>query len=295
MPAIVTTKTLSQLQKMSDAEFANVLITMASIALPAGGLGTGFFSRLAATPIGGKVAGYATKKTGVFIASVLGAILGQAITGNNPFAREAIIGLILETTGLEIETLDTEGVKKAIGKKLSDDINTFYGTNFSPFYPTENIVPELKNQLLSEVLNAVSQSAPVNKLLSNAVAADFANQIINRYRSIHNLPAIGVGVVLPSSAERVANKAQQATFRASHERLAEWKNQSNNLIFDAFKYKLNAVRVAKKADALAFRQWQSALDIGSPTAAARQVTYNTKHAIYIAAQSVNYNGDGTTL
>jgi hypothetical protein len=151
----VTPKTLSQLHRMTDSEFHGVLIAMASITLPAGAASAGFFARLAQTSIGGKLIGYATSKTGAWIGTFLTLLVSEATQGNNPFAKEAIIGLILEQTGLEMETLDIEGAKRAIGKKLADDINLKYGTEFAPFYPPENIIEDVKAQLLSEIMGAV--------------------------------------------------------------------------------------------------------------------------------------------
>lgn len=148
----VTIKQLSQLQKMSDAEFAEVLITMASITLPAGGVATGFFARMAQTRVGAKLASSSVYLR-PFIISMLGAMLSEAARSDS--VKEGILSFIFTVTGLELETLDVEGAKKAIGKFMADKVNEKYGTTFTPFYPPENIVDDIRVQLMSELLAAV--------------------------------------------------------------------------------------------------------------------------------------------
>lgn len=152
----VTPKTLSQLQRMTDAQFAEVLITMATLVIPAGGAATGFFARLARTPLGGKLIGYSSQKAGIFISALLGSIVADAINGNNPFTRRAIIGMIFELTGLELETLDKEGAKKAAGKLLADRVNEQYNTEFTTFYPPSKIVSQVKAVVHNELLQAIN-------------------------------------------------------------------------------------------------------------------------------------------
>ena len=134
-------------------------------------------------------------------------------------------------------------------------------------------------------------------LLTKEAAKDLAAQIVNRYRVAHNLPAIGVGIVLPSTPQRILNKQKQTNFRAKHQRYSVWKNQYNTAIVTLYQNKLTALRVAKKAYDLA----NSALNIliknnsNPANIAAASVVRNEKHAIFTAAQSISYRGDGTTL
>jgi hypothetical protein len=226
-----------------------------------------------------------------------------AIVGNL-FAQDALKASIFSMTGLWLETLDAEGVKRALGQKLADDVNEKYGTTFSSFYPPDKVVEETKNQVISELLSAVASAAPPPssfKFLTSAVANDITTQIINRYRVIHNLPAVGVGVILPSDPQRVANKIRQATHRANNSRYSEWKNQYNDAIVTAYQTKLQALRVAKKAYDSAAARYNKALyreiNGGSPSPSSAQLSVdkNAKHAIFIAAQSITYTGNGTTL
>jgi hypothetical protein len=131
-----------------------------------GGLGTGT-GAVAVTARGflGRMAGGAAiklkGKAGLFLAGLLGKlcaeILEWALSGDKT-AQEGIKAIIYETTGLELETLDAEGAKHAIGQLLADKINAKYGTNFNEFYPPENIVEDIKAQLLAEILTAVDES-----------------------------------------------------------------------------------------------------------------------------------------
>lgn len=72
--------------------------------------------------------------------------------------QKKIKEIIFETTGLELETLDAEGGKRAIGKYMADKINLQYSTNFASFYPPTNIVEDMKAQLLAEIMTAVDAS-----------------------------------------------------------------------------------------------------------------------------------------
>lgn len=134
-------------------------------------------------------------------------------------------------------------------------------------------------------------------LLTPQAAKDLAAQIVNRYKVAHNLPVIGVGVVQPSTPERIINKQKQANFRALHQRYSVWRNQYNTDIVTLYEKKLTALRVAKKA----YDSANSALNIliknnsNAYDIAAARVIRNQKHAIFTAAQSVNYNGNGLTL
>lgn len=156
MPIAIAYKTLVELRNrhyISDSQFTNIIIGMASV-VPIGAA-TGLAARLARTPLGYKLVGYATKAAGSFFATLLGYILAEAIDGNNPFARDAIMALIYQTTGLELKTLDEDGAKHAVGALMAKKINEKYGTSFAPFYPLENIIEDVKAQLLSEIMLAV--------------------------------------------------------------------------------------------------------------------------------------------
>lgn len=174
----VTTKSLSQLQKMTDEQFANVLIGMASIALPAGGISSGFFARLALTKVGSKFIGFSSSKFGLFIYGFLGNLAASAINGENPFAKQAIISLIFDVTGLELETLDQAGVKKAVGKYLSDYLNERYDLAFEPLYPLENLLPNIgaalalgiNQQAQTEFTNVYPPSLFLDELKTQAIA-----------------------------------------------------------------------------------------------------------------------------
>lgn len=164
----------------------------------------------------------------------------------------------------------------------------------------------------------MAQQASPFKLLSETVARDLATQIINRYKVAHGFPALGVGIVLPPTAERIANKAKQTTFRASHQRYCVWKNQYNNLIVVEYFRRISNLRTAQKAYLSAQRALNKlnyrltvlnnmtitpdnsasiAAQIASVNASILTATTlkNTKHAIFVAAQSLSYTGNGTAL
>lgn len=84
------------------------------------------------------------------------------------------------------------------------------------------------------------------KLLTSAVAKDLAGQIVNRYRVLHGLAALGVGQVLPPTPKRIKNKAAQTAFRATHQRYSVWKDDINSSIVTAYEARLQALRTAKK-------------------------------------------------
>lgn len=312
----VTRRQILDLQTMTDAEFANVLILMGSVSFGSAGIATSFFQRFAAAKAAQYLSASAIRSAlvkvirSLFIGAV-GGITAYGIEGKA--AKEAILIEIENATGLVLDDLDVESAKRAVGKLFADKINLQYGTNFSPFYPPENIVGEIKTQLISELLSSVAASAPppsAFKFLDNAVAVDITNQIINRYRLIHGLPTVASGVVLTPTVKRVQNKIRQATFRQGHTRFSEWRNQDNDLIVNAYQAKLQALRVAKKAYRTAFanvtrltRIKARYVTLGDTVAAnatqtlinAAIIVKDAKHAIFIAAQSLTYTGDGTTL
>jgi hypothetical protein len=128
------------------------------------GTGTGAVAVTARGFLGRMASGAAIKfkgKAGAFLAGLIASlckeILEWALSGDKT-AQEGIKAIIYETTGLELETLDAEGAKHAIGQLLADKINAKYGTNFNEFYPPENIVEDIKAQLLAEILTAVDES-----------------------------------------------------------------------------------------------------------------------------------------
>lgn len=153
------------------------------------------------------------------------------------------------------------------------------------------------------------------KLLNATVAKDLAKQIINRYLVLHGLPALGVGIVKPPTVKRIKNKAAQTVFRANHQRYSIWKASDNEDIVTAYEKKLQALRVSKKNYLNALRIWNKAryaYDNAVKRAAAnpnsgsnltdlqaivnlRLQERDDKHAIYLAAQKLNYLGDGTAI
>lgn len=140
---------------MTNAEFVQVLVTLASLPLGGEGLATGFFTRLAQGAAARYISTTAIKQ---FLVKIVAELFTLAAAGgalNSDIIKEKILEEVLKHTGLEIETLDKEGAKKAIGKLIADNINLKYGTNFAPFYPLENIIDDIKAQLLTEILTAV--------------------------------------------------------------------------------------------------------------------------------------------
>lgn len=159
----VTSKQTKALQTMTNAEFTNVLIALAS--LPAGGAGaaTGFFARMAATQYAKYITSGALTR---FMLTMVRHIFAAAVTGaigaglSSDVLKEAILLEIFKATGLKIETLDIEGGKRAVGALMAEKINEKYGTSFAPFYPPENIIEDVKAQLLSEIMAAVNVQMP---------------------------------------------------------------------------------------------------------------------------------------
>lgn len=154
----VTSKQTKALQNMTNAEFVNVLIALVTVVAPASGVARGFFIRLATTQYAKYVTGGAITR---FLVTMVRQIFAAAVTGaigaglNSDVLKEAILLEIFKATGLEIKTLDVEGGKKAVGKLMAEKINIKYGTSFAPFYPLENIIEDVKAQLMSEIMLAV--------------------------------------------------------------------------------------------------------------------------------------------
>lgn len=303
----VTSRQVKALQTMSDSEFANVLLALASVVTLGQGVATGFFARFAVTQYAKYItSGAATR----FLVTMIRQLFAAAVTGaigaglSSDVIKEAILVEIFNATGLEIDDLSVESGKKAVGKLLAEKINERYGTTFTTFHPLDNAVEQIKTQLISELINGVAASAPPLgsfKFLSNVAATDIANQIINRYRLIHGLETVASGVVLPSSPERVRNKVRQSKYRAVNTRFTEWRNVDNATILNHYQSRLQALRVAKKAyntAASAYARALSSFNNGYGTAlnVANKLTIkNTMLQIFTAAQSLNYTGDGTTL
>ena len=150
----VTSKQLNALHKMTNDEFAQVLLVLGSIALPAGTSASGFFARFAQTKVGGYITGYKAQSA---IASFVGILFAKALeTGlEADIVRESIIKFIVQHTGLQLETLDVEGAKKAAGKLLAEKVNEKYGTSFVNFYPPELMIEAVKLQIENEVIEAL--------------------------------------------------------------------------------------------------------------------------------------------
>lgn len=68
---------------------------------------------------------------------------------------DAIKRFLLEGLGIHLDEFSKEGMKKAAGQLIADKVNLKYGTNFSAFYPPENIIEQIKAQLLAEIMEAV--------------------------------------------------------------------------------------------------------------------------------------------
>ena len=150
----VTQAQIKALQKMTDEEFAGVLITLAGVAFGGSSVASGFFARFAKT----KAAGYLKSGTAkAFIASLVGAMFSEAIkTGlDADIIKEKIIEQIEYHTGLKLEALDRESMKKAAGQLLADNINAQYGTTFKSFYPPSNIIDQVKQVIENEVSEAL--------------------------------------------------------------------------------------------------------------------------------------------
>lgn len=139
-------------------------------------------------------------------------------------------------------------------------------------------------------------------LLTAAVAKDLATQIVNRYKVSHNLPVIGVGIVNQSTPARIKNKQNQANYRANNTRFSEWKTADNAIIVDFYQKKLQALRVAKKAYHFALSNYAKLvhrLELIPPTTttqgylSAALTIKNDKLAIFEAAKTLAYTGDGT--
>jgi hypothetical protein len=121
------------------------------------------------------------------------------------------------------------------------------------------------------------------KLLTQAVAKDIATQIINRYKVKHGLPAAGIGVILPPSAERTKNKARQAAWRIGKPRVTAWETADTAAILAPVKLKLAALAEAK-------RNYKHQLNIVNR--AQSQVTYwtNQNNPARIATAQVKLAG-----
>ncbi len=150
----VTSKQLNALHKMTDAEFAMVLVTLGGVAFGGTSTAAGFFSRFSLT----KAAGYLTSYEGkAALVLIVERIFEYALTNglDADIVRTKIMMMIFDKTGLQLETLDIEGAKKAAGKLLADKVNEHYGTSFTAFYPPENIVDQIKQQIENEVVEAL--------------------------------------------------------------------------------------------------------------------------------------------
>ena len=148
---------------MTDAEFVNVLVALATVVAPASGVARGFFARLATTQYAKYVTSGALTR---FLLTIVRQIFAAAITGaigaglSSDVLKEALLLEIFNATGLELETLDIEGGKRAVGVLMARKVNEKYGTTFAPFYPLENIIEDIKAQLLSEIMAEVSVQIP---------------------------------------------------------------------------------------------------------------------------------------
>lgn len=85
------------------------------------------------------------------------------------------------------------------------------------------------------------------RLLTAVVAKDIANQIVNRYKVLHGLPALGVGTLQTPTAKRVANKQNQTKYRLGKKRVSVWTTPDNVAIIRPFIIKIAALNNAKRA------------------------------------------------
>lgn len=155
----ITQKQLKDLQRMTDAEFANVLLIIASVGLGGTSAASGFWARFSTLNVGGLVKSQATKQ---FIVRLVADLFAAAIAGgvagalNSDIIKEAVINEIFKATGLELETLDAESAKKAVGKLMAEKLNEQYGTQFTTFYPPAEAVNQIKLQIQNEVIEALA-------------------------------------------------------------------------------------------------------------------------------------------
>lgn len=84
-------------------------------------------------------------------------------------------------------------------------------------------------------------------LIDVVVAKDLAKQVVNRYLVLHNLPALGVGVIVPSTPKRLKNKERQASWRIGKARLTAWESEENAAIIAPIRAKLEALADARRA------------------------------------------------
>lgn len=68
---------------------------------------------------------------------------------------DAVKRFLLEGLGIQLDEFSKEGMKKAAGQLIADKVNLKYGTNFSAFYPPENIIEQIKAQILAEIMEAI--------------------------------------------------------------------------------------------------------------------------------------------
>lgn len=97
------------------------------------------------------------KQIGAFIGVVFVEAVKSGIEAGweSDFLREKIILEIANHTGLELETLDADGMKKAAGALMARKFNDQYGTNFQNFYPPSELLDSIKTQLTTEIIDGL--------------------------------------------------------------------------------------------------------------------------------------------
>ena len=90
-----------------------------------------------------------------FLKELLQWVLDNVDSEDVKHPLDAVKRFLLEGLGIQLEEFSKEGMKKAAGQLIADKVNQKYGTAFAAFYPPENIIEQIKTQLLAEILEAV--------------------------------------------------------------------------------------------------------------------------------------------
>ena len=175
------------------------------------------------------------------------AVLWATLLEYDEFKR-ALTQYVFERAGIAIDPdnlNDLEAWKIAIGGKLARDINERYGTAFTNLYPLDELIGQVKAQLLLDVTEVAYGRA--SKLMNQAQSNDFMMQVVNVYKLNHNIPILGAGVTIATTPKRLANRQRQSAYRTTHSRLSLWKNTDNTAFVDAVTAKHVQIVNAKKA------------------------------------------------
>lgn len=69
--------------------------------------------------------------------------------------KQAFFNFIFTQYGLELKGFTKDDMLQAGGQLIANKVNLKYGTNFTAFYPPENIIEQIKAQLIAEIMEAV--------------------------------------------------------------------------------------------------------------------------------------------